>query len=164
MSTVALNNNKTSYFDEVQNVEYIDLEPYLVQSCKEYNYYIAENDLTSLIKKDKNRVGTHFILNQIINLCKKSDTKKIFYYREYIEYPVENMLIKRIFTALPTTIVYDKVTFSTFLRELKYKVIKREDSSSVCFKKFKKFLKNTGLTVVEREFTENAKVKFSLLP
>ncbi len=67
--------------------------------------------------------------------------RSIFYYREYIKYPVENMLVKRIFNALPTTIVYDTISFDAFLRELKYKVVKREDSSAVCFKKFKKFLK-----------------------
>ena len=164
MSTTSLTNTKTSYFDDVQNVEYIDLEPALVQSCKDYNYYIAENELGKISKRDKNRIGTHCMLHQIINVCKESDTKKIFYYREYTKYPVENMLVKRIFNALPTTIVYDTIPFDAFLRELKYKVVKREDSSAVCFKKFKKFLKTTGLTKVEREFTENAKVKFSLLP
>jgi len=164
MSTTTLTKTKYSYFDDVQNVEYIDLEPALVQSCKDYNYYIAENELGKMSKRDKNRLGTHFMLNQIINVCKESDTKKIFYYREYIKYPVENMLIKRIFNALPTTIVYDTIPFDAFLIELKYKVVKREDSSAVCFNKFKKFLKHTGLTKVEREFTENAKVKFSLLP
>ena len=164
MSTTSLTNMKNSYFDDIQNVEYIDLEPALVQSCKDYNYYIAENELGKISKRDKNRIGTHCMLNQIINVCKESDTKKIFYYREYIKYPVENMLVKRIFNALPTTIVYDTISFDAFLRELKYKVVKREDSSAVCFKKFKKFLKTTGLTKVEREFTENARVKFSLLP
>ncbi len=153
-----------TYFDNVLNIEYIDLEPYLVKSCKEYNYYVSENELTSLSKKDKNRIGTHFMLNEIISACKINDHKKIFYYREYAEYPVENMLIKRIFNALPTTIVYDSVSFDTFIKDLEYNVIKREDSSAVCFKKFKKFLKTTGLTKVEKEFTENARVKFSLLP
>ncbi len=78
MSTTALTKQTYSYFDDVQNVEYIDLEPSLIQSCKDYNYYIAENELGRMSKKDKNRIGTHFMLNQIINVCKESDTKKYF--------------------------------------------------------------------------------------
>ena len=71
MSTTTLTKTKYSYFDDVQNVEYIDLEPALVQSCKDYNYYIAENELGKISKRDKNRIGTHCMLNQIINVCKE---------------------------------------------------------------------------------------------
>jgi hypothetical protein len=57
-----------SYFDMDANVEYVNLGPYLDSSFQEYQYYVTENDLHTLTQKEKNQLGTHFILNQILTI------------------------------------------------------------------------------------------------
>ena len=140
-----------SYYDTVNNVEYVNLVPYMVESCQEYSYYIAENELGKLSKREKNQLGTHFMLNQVLNACKASSYKKCFYYKEDMTYAIENLLIKRIFSALPTKVIYGTDNFDVFIQERDYM-------------KFRKFLKKQGLTKIEDDFLKNHHVKLSLMP
>ncbi len=89
-----------SYFDIENNVEYVNLGPYLDSSFQEYQYYVTENELHTLKQKEKNQLGTHFILNQILIICRMSKRKKCFYYELNEDYAVERLLIERIFKVL----------------------------------------------------------------
>jgi len=153
-----------SYYDTINNVEYVNLVPFMVDSCQDYNYYISENDLNTLTKREKNQLGTHFMLIHIINACKSSAYKKCFYYQEDPKYAVENMLLKRIFNALPTKVIYGEDEFEMFIKERDYYVLQNTDNCPVSFMKFRKFLKKTGLTKIEKDFLDNHYVKLSLLP
>jgi len=153
-----------SYYDTVNNVEYVNLVPYMVESCQEYSYYVAENELGKLSKREKNQLGTHFMLNQVLNACKASSYKKCFYYKEDITYAIENLLIKRIFSALPTKVIYGTDNFDVFIQERDYYVLKNSDMSVISFMKFRKFLKKQGLTKIEDDFLKNHHVKLSLMP
>ena len=66
----------------------INLNCFLDKSFKEYNYHLVENDL-NLKRHDKNKLGIHFILKQIIEAVKiDKEHKKLFYYRtdeKYLE-------------------------------------------------------------------------------
>ena len=55
-----------SYFDIENNVEYVNLSPYLDDSFQEYQYFVTENEFHNLSQKEKNQLGTHFILRQIL--------------------------------------------------------------------------------------------------
>ena len=48
----------------------INLNYFLTKSFNEYNYHLVENDL-KLNRHDKNKLGIHFILKQIIQFQKK---------------------------------------------------------------------------------------------
>jgi len=153
-----------SYFDIENNVEYINLGPYLDDSFRDYQYYITENDLNSLTQKEKNQIGTHFILNQILIICQMSKRKKCFYYEIKEEYAIEKVLIERIFKVLPSKIIHGDVDFEEFIREQReYESYTPIDTSKISWKKFKEFLKKNNLTMIERKFTHDINVKLSLL-
>lgn len=164
---MATNTGKTelrSYFDMDNNVEYVNLLPYLDNSFQEYQYYITENELHTLSQKEKNQLGTHFILNQILLICQMSKRKKCFYYQVDEQFPVEKLLVERIFKVLPSQIIYSEETFDDFLIEQReYHSYTPIDTSKISWKKFKEFLKKNNLTMLDKKFTKDINVKLSLL-
>ena len=153
-----------SYFDIENNVEYINLGPYLDDSFRAYQYYVAENELHNITQKEKNQLGTHFILNQILIICQMSKRKKCFFYEVKEEYAIENVLVERIFKVLPSKIIYGDVDFEDFIQEQReYQAYTPIDTSKISWKKFKEFLKKNNLTMIENKFTKDINVKLSLL-
>ena len=65
--------------DPVRGFEFIDLNKCLARSFNQYLLYITENEL-KLTRKDKNKLGIHFIIKELVKVCSSSDTKKWFYY------------------------------------------------------------------------------------
>ena len=153
-----------SYFDIENNVEYINLGPYLDDSFRAYQYYVTENELHNISQKEKNQLGTHFILNQILIVCQMSKRKKCFYYSVNEDYAIEKTLVERIFKVLPSKIIYGDVDFEEFIREQReFQAYIPIDTSKISWKKFKEFLKKNNLTMIEKKFTHDINVKLSLL-
>jgi len=148
--------------DPVRGFEFIDLNKCLARSFNQYLLYITENEL-KLTRKDKNKLGIHFIIKELVKVCSSSDTKKWFYYKTNGE-SIEHTLVKRIFNALPTNITYSDDSFETFLEERDYMSFKKRDSSAVSFYKFRLFLRRYELQQIEKEFLTNINIKLSLLP
>tara|TARA_R110002020_G_scaffold37458_8_gene113173 strand:+ start:246 stop:704 length:459 start_codon:yes stop_codon:yes gene_type:complete len=148
--------------DLVRGFEFINLNQCLAKSFNEYNYYITENEL-KLTRKDKNKLGIHFIIKELVKVCSSSDTKKWFYYKTDGE-SIEHTLVKRIFNALPTNITYNEDSFKTFLEERDYISFAKKDTSAVSFYKFRLFLRRYELQQIESEFLTNINIKLSLLP
>lgn len=148
--------------DLVRGFEFINLNQCLAKSFNEYNYYITENEL-KLTRKDKNKLGIHFIIKELVKVCSSSDTKKWFYYKTDGE-SIEHTLVKRIFNALPTNITYNEDSFETFLEERDYISFAKKDTSAVSFYKFRLFLRRYELQQIESEFLTNINIKLSLLP
>ena len=101
-----VNTSKTelrSYFDIDNNVEYINLKPYLEHSHQKYNYFLVENNLTKLKQREKQKLGIHFILNEILSaiivplisliLTLLEIVKKLFEL-EYIAFSAKSSLFK----------------------------------------------------------------------
>ena len=151
------------FYDKLLDIEFIDLNSYLTDSFNEYILYITENEL-KLTRKEKNKLGVHFIIKHLLDVAKSSKTKKWFYYRVDDVRSEECKLIKRIFNALPTNIVYGDCCFSDYIKERQYNVYKRKDSASVSFQKFRLFLKRYELQHHESEFLQDINIKLSLLP
>jgi len=141
----------------------INVNYFLDRSFKEYNYHLVENDL-KLKRHDKNKLGIHFILKQIIQAVRiDKKHKKLFYYRadeKYIEY----QLVKRIFNVLPSVINYGEVGFRQFIEEQDYEVWKRPSDARLSFQNFRNFLKRYDLKHLEKEFLADVNIKLSLLP
>ena len=153
-----------SYYDMENNVEYVNLVPYLDNSLQEYQFYITENDLQDISQKEKNQLGTHFILNQILIICQMSKRKKCFYYEVDEQYAVEKMLVERIFKVLPSKIIYNELDFEEFIQEQReYQSYTPIDTSKISWKKFKEFLKKNNLSMIENKFIKDINVKLSLL-
>lgn len=153
-----------SYFDIDNNVEYVNLSPFLEQSFNEYNMFIVNNELIKLSRKEKNQLSTHFILKQIILICMMSKRKKCFYYHVEADNNTERVLVERIFNALPSRIIYNSMSFDEFLLEQReYQTYTPIDTSKISWKKFKSFLKRNNLTQIEKDFVNNIHVKLSLL-
>jgi len=147
--------------DNVRGYVFINLNRLLEASYNEYTWYITENEL-KLSRKDKNKLGIHFITKKLISICSKDHTKKWFYYQ--INEKIENTLVKRIFNALPTNVTYGDDTFKTFLSERDYLTFANVDASAVSFRKFRNFLKRYELQQLEAELMKNINIKLSLLP
>lgn len=153
-----------SYFDIENNVEYVNLVPYLDNSFKEYQYFVTENELHNISQKEKNQLGTHFILNQIFTICQMSKRKKCFFYEVDEEYAIEKMLVERIFKVLPSKIIYNDICFEEFIIEQReYEAFTPIDTSKISWKRFKEFLKKNNLSAIESKFTKDINVKLSLL-
>ena len=153
-----------SYFDIDNNVEYVNLLPFLEHSFNEYNMFIVDNELLKLSRKEKNQLSTHFILKQIILICMMSKRKKCFYYQVEANNTTERALVKRVFNALPSRIIYNSMPFDEFLIEQReYQTYTPIDTSKITWKKFKSFLKRNNLTQIEKDFINNINVKLSLL-
>ena len=162
-TTTGLSTSESEGVNEtIRGFEFINLNKCLAKSFNEYNYYITENEL-KLTRKDKNKLGIHFIIKELVKVCSSSDTKKWFYYKTNGE-SIEYTLVKHIFNALPTNITYSDDSFETFLEERDYMSFKKRDSSAVSFYKFRLFLRRYELQQIEKEFLTNINIKLSLLP
>ena len=148
--------------DPVRGFEFINLNKCLARSFNEYLLYITENEL-KLTRKDKNKLGIHFIIKELVKVCKKTDERKWFYYQTNGK-SIEHTLVKRIFNALPTNITYNESSFTTFLEERDYISFNKKDKSAVSFYKFRLFLRRYELQQIEKEFLSNINIKLSLLP
>ena len=58
-------------------IEFINFNKCLDRSFNEYLLYINENEL-KLKRKDKNKLGIHFIIKELVRVCRESDNKKWF--------------------------------------------------------------------------------------
>ena len=160
--TAELAKENRQLYDSKRDIVFVDLNSYLTDSFSEYNLYITENEL-KLTRKEKNKLGIHFIIKQLLLAVKSTNKKKWFYYR-VTEGSEESKLVKRIFGSLPTNIMYGDYEWYEFIKELDYNVYKRRDGASVSFQKFRQFLKRYELQQLEREFLGDINVKLSLLP
>ena len=70
--------------DPIRGFEFIDLNKCLARSFNQYLLYITENEL-KLTRKDKNKLGIHFIIKELVKVCKKTNNKKWFYYENPLE-------------------------------------------------------------------------------
>ena len=141
----------------------MNLNYFLDKSFNEYNYHLVENDL-KLKRHDKNKLGIHFILKQIIEAVKiDKEYKKQFYYRTD-EKIIEYQLVRRIFNTLPSVINYGKVGFKDFVEDHDYQVWRSPTGAQLSFRNFRNFLKRYDLRHLEREFLANVNIKLSLLP
>ena len=163
-STLELVNDGTSHlYIPALHKTVINLNYFLDRSFKEYSYHLVENDL-ELKRYDKNKLGIHFILKQIIEAVKiNKEHKKLFYYKTD-EKIIEYQLVKRIFNTLPSVIKYDKVGFREFIEDQDYEVWKSPTESQLSFRNFRNFLKRYELMHLEREFLADVNIKLSLLP
>ena len=80
LSTSELVKENSNFYDPVRNVDIINLNYYLTKSFNEYIFHITENNL-KLSRTDKNKLGIHFIIKEVIRACKSSKYKKFFYYK-----------------------------------------------------------------------------------
>ena len=141
----------------------INLNYFLDKSFKEYNYHLVDNDL-KLKRHDKNKLGIHFILRQIIKAVKiDKEHKKLFYYKTD-EKIIEYQLVKRIFSTLPSVINYGEVQFREFIKEHEYEVWKSPSEARLSFSNFRNLLKRYDLKHLEKEFLADVNIKLSLLP
>lgn len=147
--------------DNVRGYVFVNLNHLLEGTFNEYTWYITENEL-KLTRKDKNKLGIHFITKKIIEICSNNKKKLWFYYKTNDQ--IENTLVKRIFSALPTNITYGNNKFDKFLLERDYLAFVKVDSSAVSFRKFRNFLKRYELSQLEKELMHNINIKLSLLP
>lgn len=160
--TAELAEENRQLYDQKRDIVFVNLNSYLTDSFSEYLLYITENEL-KLTRKEKNKLGIHFIVKQLLTIVKSTNKKKWFYYRVY-EGTEETKLVKRIFNSLPTNIMYGEGYWDEFIEELDYNVYKRKDGAAVSFQKFRQFLKRYELQQLEKEFLGNINIKLSLLP
>jgi hypothetical protein len=148
--------------DLIRGFVFIDLNKCLGRSFNKYLLHITENEL-KLTRKDKNKLGIHFIVKELIKVCSKNKTKKWFYYKTDGS-SIEHKLVKRLFNSLPTNITYGEEGFDVFLEDRDYLSFNKKDASAVSFYKFRLFLRRYELQQIEREFLTNINIKLSLLP
>jgi len=161
-TTELLTSESEDVSDPVRGFVFINLNKCLARSFNEYLLYITENEL-KLTRKDKNKLGIHFIVKELIKVCSKNKTKKWFYYKTDGS-SIEYTLVKRLFNALPTNITYSEEDFDTFLEERDYMSFNKKDTSTISFYKFRLFLRRYELQQIEEEFLSNINIKLSLLP
>jgi hypothetical protein len=162
LSTSELVKENSNFYDPVRNVDIINLNYYLTKSFNEYIFHITENNL-KLSRTDKNKLGIHFIIKEVIRACKSSKYKKFFYYKVESEKTIEESLVRRIFNSLTPNILYDNYSFSEFVsdKESDYHVI--SDKFNISLAKFRKFLKKYELKHLEAELLNDMNVKLSLM-
>ena len=163
-STLELVNDGTSHlYIPALHKTVINLNYFLDRSFKEYSYHLVENDL-KLKRYDKNKLGIHFILKQIIEAVKiNKEHKKLFYYK-IDEKIIEYQLVKRIFNTLPSVVKYGEVGFKEFIEEQDYEVWKSPTEARLSFRNFRNLLKRYDLKHLEKEFLADVNIKLSLLP
>ncbi len=161
-TTELLTSESEGVSDPVRGFVFINLNKCLARSFNEYLLYITENEL-KLTRKDKNKLGIHFIVKELIKVCSKNRTKKWFYYKTDGS-SIEYTLVKRLFNALPTNITYSEEDFDAFLEEWDYMSFNKKDTSTISFYKFRLFLRRYELQQIEEEFLSNINIKLSLLP
>ena len=141
----------------------VNLNHFLAKSFNEYNYHLVENDL-KLKRHEKNKLGIHFILKQVIRAVKMDrEHKKLFYYKQDDKI-IEYQLVKRIFNTLPSVVKYGEVGFREFIEGQDYEVWKSPTEAQLSFRNFRNFLKRYDLKHLEREFLADVNIKLSLLP
>ena len=64
--------------DPVRGFEFINFNKCLDRSFNEYLLYINENELR-LTRKDKNKLGIHFVIKELVRVCRGTNNKKWFY-------------------------------------------------------------------------------------
>tara|TARA_R110000824_G_scaffold141504_3_gene308084 strand:- start:4033 stop:4503 length:471 start_codon:yes stop_codon:yes gene_type:complete len=151
----------SNFKDQERDITFINLNHYLNNSFKEYILYITENELI-LSRADKNKLGLHFIINQLLNVCSKAGSKKWFYYKTTDS--IESKLVKRLFNTLPSNITYDVYEFENFLTERDYIAFNNTDISTANFQRFFNLLRRYKLQALEKKFKSNINIKRSLLP
>jgi hypothetical protein len=161
-TTGLLTSESEDVSDLVRGFVFINLNKCLGRSFNKYLIYITENEL-KLTRKDKNKLGIHFIVKELIKVCSKNKTKKWFYYKTDGS-SIEHTLVKRLFNALPTNITYGVEKFNAFLEDRDYLSFSKKDTSTISFYKFRLFLRRYELQQIEREFLTNINIKLSLLP
>jgi hypothetical protein len=161
-TTELLTSESEGVSDPVRGFVFINLNKCLARSFNEYLLYITENEL-KLTRKDKNKLGIHFIVKELIKVCSKNRTKKWFYYKTDGS-SIEYTLVRRLFNALPTNVTYSEEDFDTFLEERDYMSFNKKDTSTISFYKFRLFLRRYELQQIEEEFLSNINIKLSLLP
>ena len=159
----SVNDESSHLYVPVFHKTIVNLNYFLDRSFKEYNYHLVDNDL-KLKRHDKNKLGIHFILKQIIEAVKiDKEHKKLFYYKTD-DKVIEYQLVKRIFNTLPSIINYGEVGFKEFIKEYDCQVWKRPTESQLSFQNFRNFLKRYDLKHLETEFLADVNIKLSLLP
>ena len=159
----SVNDESSHLYVPVFHKTIVNLNYFLDKSFKDYNYHLVDNDL-KLTRHDKNKLGIHFILKQIIEAVKiDKEHKKLFYYKT-ADKVIEYQLVKRIFNTLPSVINYDEIGFKEFIKEHDYQVWKRPTESQLSFQNFRNFLKRYDLKHLEKEFLADVNIKLSLLP
>jgi len=153
-----------NYFDLINDVEYVNLRPYLDIAYTDCQYYLTNSELTNIPNKDKTNLNIHFILTQIFFVCKESQRKKCFYYQRLSSEDHEFKLVKLIFNSLPSRFIVNDQSFEDFVKEdCEYHPYIPIDTSKISWKKFKAFLRKKNLTGIEKNFTKNNNVKLSLI-
>jgi len=161
-TTGLLTSESEDVSDLVRGFVFIDLNKCLGRSFNKYLLHITENEL-KLTRRDKNKLGIHFIVKELIKVCSDNNTKKWFYYKTDSS-TIEYTLVKRLFNALPTNITYGEDKFNNFLEDRDYMSFNKKDTSAVSFYKFRLFLRRYELQQIEQEFLTNINIKLSLLP
>ena len=77
---VKLAEENRQLYDQRRDIVFVDLNSYLTDSFNEYNLYIAENEL-KLTRKEKNKLGIHFIIKHLLVEVRSTNKKKWFYCR-----------------------------------------------------------------------------------
>ena len=170
MTTIMASSTLESVNDESSHIyipkihkTIINLGYFLARSFNEYAFHLVENNL-ELNRHEKNKLGIHFILNQVIQAVNiDREHKKLFYYKTD-ERVIEYQLVKRIFNTLPSVIKYGKVGFREFIEEQDYEAWKSPTEAQLSFRNFRNFLKRYDLKHLESEFLANVNIKLSLLP
>ncbi len=75
-TTGLLTSESEDVSDLVRGFVFIDLNKCLGRSFNKYLLHITENEL-KLTRKDKNKLGIHFIVKELIRVCSKNKTKKV---------------------------------------------------------------------------------------
>jgi len=159
----SVNDESSHLYVPIFHKTIINLNYFLAKSFNEYNYHLVDNDL-KLKRHDKNKLGIHFILKQIIEAVRiDKEHKKLFYYKTD-EKIIEYQLVRRIFNTLPSVIKYGEVGFREFIEDQDYEVWKSPTEAQLSFRNFRNFLKRYELMHLEREFLADVNIKLSLLP
>lgn len=153
--------NSTIVEDYKRGFTFINLNYYLYESFKEYTLYISDNELL-LSRVEKNRLGLHFIISRLLDICSDTSDKKWFYYKTSDS--IESKLVKRLFNTLPSNITYGVYSFGEFLDDRNYIAFNEKDISCVNFRNFFNLLRRNGLRELESKFKCNINIKRSLLP
>lgn len=159
ISSTKLNSNIVE--DYKRGFTFINLNYYLYESFKEYTLYISDNELL-LSRVEKNRLGLHFIISRLLDICSATSDKKWFYYKTSDS--IESTLVKRLFKTLPSNITYGVYSFGEFLDDRNFIAFNEKDISCVNFRNFFNLLRRNGLRELEIKFKGNINIKRSLLP
>lgn len=113
---------------------------------------------------DEDRIKLHFLVSEIFNTITSAIGSVCFFCNTTTLSPADGLLIKSVFNALPTRIIYSQGTFKEFLdHELTNYFLLSKDYTRRNLTKLRKFLKANKLFSLEKEFVSNVNIKLSLL-